>query len=59
MASPNYSYQKRQRELAKKQKKEAKLARKGEKSADDPDAIPGEGDEAGDVSSSAAEEDPS
>ena len=28
MAKPNYSYEKRQRELAKKKKKEEKLARK-------------------------------
>ena len=32
MASPNYSFQKRQRELAKKKKKEEKLSRKAEKS---------------------------
>ena len=32
LASPNYSFQKRQRELAKKKKKEEKLSRKAEKS---------------------------
>jgi len=30
MAKPNYSYEKRQRELAKKKKKEEKLQRKAE-----------------------------
>lgn len=30
LAKPNYSYEKRQRELAKKQKKEEKLKRKNE-----------------------------
>ena len=30
MATPNYSYEKRQKELAKKRKKEDKLKRKGE-----------------------------
>ena len=50
MAKPNYSYEKRQRELAKKKKKEEKLARKaqgkvegGDGSADEAGA---EGDEA-------------
>ncbi|MDP5239324.1 hypothetical protein Q9Q94_07270 [Uliginosibacterium sp. 31-16] len=34
MAKPNYSYEKRQRELAKKQKKEEKLKRKNEGGSD-------------------------
>ena len=56
MASPNYSYQKRQRELAKKQKKEAKLARKNEKPAtDDPDAQPVEGGDGADEAAPAQE----
>lgn len=62
MAKPNYSYEKRQRELAKKQKKEEKLRRKavgaqpaGDGEAADhettdaagPDAAAGEGAPAG------------
>ncbi|MDB5931959.1 MAG: hypothetical protein JWR60_3666 [Polaromonas sp.] len=35
MATPNYSYEKRQKELAKKRKKEDKLKRKGEGRPDD------------------------
>lgn len=35
MAKPNYSFQKRQRELAKKQKKEAKKAQKAAERAKD------------------------
>ena len=35
MATPNYSYEKRQKELAKKRKKEDKLKRKGEVRPDD------------------------
>ena len=35
MATPNYSYEKRQKELAKKRKKEEKLKRKGEGTPDD------------------------
>ena len=38
MATPNYSYEKRQKELAKKRKKEDKLKRKGEGKPDDGDA---------------------
>ena len=43
MATPNYGYEKRQRELAKKQKKEEKLKRKAEQgtpgeASDEPDA---------------------
>ncbi|MFS2036695.1 hypothetical protein ACEN8I_21925 [Polaromonas sp. CT11-55] len=35
MATPNYSYEKRQKELAKKRKKEEKLKRKAEGKQDD------------------------
>ena len=35
MATPNYSYEKRQKELAKKRKKEDKLKRKSEGKPDD------------------------
>ena len=39
MAKPNYSFEKRQRELAKKRKKEEKAARKGSPgSPNEPDA---------------------
>lgn len=37
MATPNYSYEKRQRELAKKKKKEEKLKRKSERGSDAPE----------------------
>ena len=37
MATPNYSYEKRQKELAKKKKKEEKLKRKAEGKPDEPD----------------------
>ena len=37
MATPNYSYEKRQKELAKKRKKEDKLKRKGEGKPEDGD----------------------
>ncbi len=40
MAKPNYSFQKRQRELAKKQKKEAKKAQKAAERASN-EAVPG------------------
>ena len=36
MAKPNYSFQKRQRDLAKKQKKEQKAARKAAKTPPQP-----------------------
>jgi len=36
MAKPNYSFEKRQRELAKKKKKEEKLKEKAERKAGDP-----------------------
>ena len=42
MATPNYGYEKRQKELAKKKKKEEKLRAK----ADRKSGAPGEGDEA-------------
>ena len=42
MATPNYSYEKRQKELAKKRKKEDKLKRKGEGKPDDSD-VPSDG----------------
>lgn len=37
MATPNYGYEKRQRELAKKQKKEEKLRAKAARKHDDPE----------------------
>jgi len=37
VATPNYSYEKRQKELAKKKKKEEKLKRKAEGKPDLPD----------------------
>ena len=40
MAKPNYSYEKRQREIAKKKKKEAKEAKKREAKGTSPDAGP-------------------
>jgi hypothetical protein len=36
LATPNYGYEKRQRELAKKQKKEEKLRAKAQRKPDDP-----------------------
>ena len=42
MATPNYSYEKRQKELAKKRKKEDKLKRKGEGKPEDDAADNGE-----------------
>jgi hypothetical protein len=38
MAKPNYSFEKRQRELAKKQKKEEKAQRKAGQTGDNPPA---------------------
>ncbi len=43
MATPNYSYEKRQKELAKKRKKEDKLKRKAEGKPDEPDEAGEEG----------------
>ena len=45
MATPNYSYEKRQKELAKKKKKEEKLKRKAEGKPDLPDDDTPEGQE--------------
>ena len=42
MATPNYGYEKRQKELAKKKKKEEKLKAKADRKA----GVPGEGDAA-------------
>ncbi len=52
MATPNYGYEKRQRELAKKQKKEEKLRAKAARKHDDPE--PGQAD-AGDQPAGASE----
>jgi len=38
LATPNYGYEKRQKELAKKRKKEDKLKAKAEKKTDSPDS---------------------
>lgn len=47
MATPNYSYEKRQRELAKKRKKEEKAQRKASgKGPDEPGTEPTPGDAA-------------
>jgi hypothetical protein len=43
MAKPNYAYEKRQRELAKKRKKEEKALRKGQGRSDAPDEPAAEG----------------
>ena len=47
MAKPNYSFAKRQRDLAKEQKKEEKLQRK--KAAAEADALPPEAEDAEDA----------
>jgi hypothetical protein len=39
LATPNYGYEKRQKELAKKRKKEDKLKAKAERKQDSPDDI--------------------
>lgn len=44
LAKPNYAFQKRQRELAKKQKKEEKRLRKSEPGSGNDDAQPGHGE---------------
>jgi hypothetical protein len=41
LATPNYGYEKRQKELAKKRKKEDKLKAKAERKHDSPDAEDG------------------
>jgi hypothetical protein len=40
LATPNYGYEKRQKELAKKRKKEDKLKEKSERKAHSPDDAP-------------------
>ncbi|MCW5320076.1 hypothetical protein D5039_02445 [Verminephrobacter aporrectodeae subsp. tuberculatae] len=48
MATPNYGYEKRQRELAKKKKKEEKLRAKTQRKPDDPQGDqPPAGEQAG------------
>jgi hypothetical protein len=47
VAKPNYSFEKRQRELAKKRKKEEKAQRKSSPDPRGPDGEPGDGGEAG------------
>lgn len=54
MAKPNYSYEKRQRELAKKKKKEEKAARKAQGKVE---GAPGTDDAALDADAEAAEQD--
>jgi hypothetical protein len=39
LATPNYGYEKRQKELAKKRKKEDKLKAKAERKTDSPDGF--------------------
>ena len=48
MATPNYGYEKRQRELAKKQKKEDKARAKAQRQQDEASGIRHGADEAGD-----------
>ncbi|MBK6293762.1 MAG: hypothetical protein IPO19_21400 [Rhodoferax sp.] len=43
MATPNYGYEKRQKELAKKRKKEEKLKHKAERKAGDTEHLPTQG----------------
>lgn len=45
MATPNYGYEKRQRELAKKQKKEDKLREKAQRKLQPDSQAPGEAEE--------------
>jgi hypothetical protein len=45
LATPNYGYEKRQKELAKKRKKEDKLKAKSEKRTDSPDSLSDDLDE--------------
>jgi hypothetical protein len=47
LATPNYGYEKRQKELAKKRKKEDKLKAKAERKQDSPESE--EGHEGGDL----------
>ncbi len=44
MPTPNYGYEKRQRELAKRQKKEEKLRAKAERKASEGPGLPADGD---------------
>jgi hypothetical protein len=44
MAKPNYQYEKRAKDLAKKKKKEEKLQRKRERKAEGVEGAPAEGD---------------
>jgi len=48
LATPNYGYEKRQRELAKKQKKEEKLRAKAQRRSDDPQGEQPAADQPGD-----------
>lgn len=61
LAKPNYAFQKRQRELAKKQKKEEKRLRKAEHGAggeaEDPALAPVETDDADEAQARPAEDD--
>jgi hypothetical protein len=43
LATPNYGYEKRQKELAKKRKKEDKLKAKSERKTDSPDDMSEDG----------------
>jgi hypothetical protein len=43
VATPNYGYEKRQKELAKKRKKEEKLKHKAERKAGDTEQLPTQG----------------
>jgi hypothetical protein len=63
LATPNYGYEKRQKELAKKRKKEDKLKAKAERKSDSPDDVSSgdgpysdsEGDTASDTGTAATE----
>jgi hypothetical protein len=54
LATPNYGYEKRQKELAKKRKKEDKLKAKAERKTDAPDDLQEEGLDSQDQPSSPA-----
>ncbi len=63
MAKPNYAFEKRQRDLAKKQKKEEKRARKQERGTAaeapvDPEGVTAEGVTAGDATGDASGDEP-
>jgi len=55
LATPNYGYEKRQRELAKKQKKEEKLRAKSAAKRHNADGSPVEGDDAPDAAAGPGE----